>query len=72
MHSVFGQLGCKQLQVAEVMAVSSEAVVVRLAACHHQMEKLGTYVVESNVLEVPLRQEVEKTEIVEEEPKLTE
>ena len=61
--------GCKQLEVAEVMAVRRSEIVT---VAHPEMEKLDTYAVELNVLEVRPRRGEGKKDIVGEERKLTE
>ena len=59
--------GCKQLEVAVVMAVRhSETVVVVALRVHPEMEKLDTCAVELNVLEVRPGREVGKKDIGEE------
>lgn len=64
--------GCKQLEVAEVMAVRRSEIVTVALRVHPEMEKSDTYAVELNVLEVRPGREVGKKEIVGEELKLME
>jgi hypothetical protein len=58
--------GCKRLEVVGVMAVRHSEIVEVALRVHPEMEKLDTYAVELNELEVRPRREVEKKDIGEE------
>ena len=58
--------GCKQLEVAGVMAVKRFEIETVALRVHPEMEKLDTYGVELSLLEVQLRREVVKKDIGEE------
>lgn len=60
---------CKLLEVAEVMVVRRSEIVT---VAHPEMEKLDTYAVELNVLEVRPKRGAGKKDIVGEERKLME
>jgi len=73
MDQVFEEpTGCKQLEVAEVMAVRHSEIVAVALRGPQEMERLGTYAVELNVPEVQRRRQAERKEIAGEEPKLKE
>lgn len=61
---------CKQLEVAEVMAVRCFEIVIVALRVLHEMEKPRTYAVEQNVLGVQRGRGMERKEIAGEELKL--
>ena len=64
--------GCKQLEVVGVMAARRSEIVAVAPRVHPGMEKLDTYAVELNVLEVRPGREAGKKKIAGEELKLME